>query len=116
MEFEIESDDGSIMRVAVVGDLAPDRPENQPLREKLGDTVYGRRVTLNMEQAPFITSPGLGWLLTNEKLFREAGGRCVLHSISPAVLQVMRLMQLDRRLAIAADDAEAASKVMEGQA
>lgn len=113
MEFKIVSDDGSITRIDIVGDLSPDRPEAFPLHESLGDAIYAKRVLLNLEGSPFINSPGLGWLLMNHRKFREAGGHCVMHSVPPAVLQAMKLMQLDRRLPLANDATEAAVKVME---
>ena len=40
-------------------------------------------------------------------MWTRQGGRLILHSVSPAVLQVLKLMQLKTILTIVADEQEA---------
>lgn len=107
------SDEQKIVRINVDGDLTPERSEEHPLGEQFGQSIYGRKVLLNMANSPFTNSPGLGWMLINNERFSKAGGRCVAHSMPPGVMQALKLMRLDRKLLIAATEAEAVTKLME---
>jgi anti-anti-sigma regulatory factor len=49
----------------------------------------------------------MGWLLLCNKRFREADGRLVIHSVPPVVLDVMKVMRLDRVLKLAEDEVAA---------
>jgi anti-anti-sigma factor len=83
---------------------------------KLGhfDAVLGaqwatQRVALNMDNVPYLVSAAIGWLLTSQKQFREAGGMVVLHSVQPNVLNILKLLKVERVIPIVADEKAAAA-------
>ncbi len=69
----------------------------------LGATGYRAPVLLDLSRTTYIDSAGISWLLNYNKRFREAGGKLIIHSVAPMVMQVIRLMRLDTILHIAAD-------------
>lgn len=81
------------------------------------DTLVGpdwtsRRVLLNMERAAYIDSATIGWLIASQKSFRANGGEMVLHSVQPAVRNVLELLKIGRVVPIAAD-AKSARKLLQ---
>lgn len=97
------------IRVAVEGEISGDGyvPEREPLRELLGPGVFSRRVLMSLEPATSLSSTGIGWLLICHKHFVQAHGRLVLHSVPPAVAEVLELISLHLVLHIAPDEAAA---------
>lgn len=116
MQFHLVSDDQQIVRIQVEGDLTPERSEESPLGAKLGDHIYARKVALNMAESPFTNSPGMGWLLINHDRFSKGGGKCVIHSMPPGVMQAIKLLRLDKKLLLADNEAAAVARLMEGGA
>jgi anti-sigma B factor antagonist len=110
MQLSIVSSDGSVSRLQVAGQITQgalaNRPE--PIGELLGQGAYARRVSLDLAEATFIDSSGLGWLLSCNKHFREAGGKLVIHSVPPVILDVIKVMRIDQVLTIVEDEAAAA--------
>jgi anti-anti-sigma factor len=70
----------------------------------LGSNWAESRVVLNMENVPYVVSAAIGWLLTSQKGFRAAGGTLVLHSVQPAVANVLKLLKVERVIPIATDE------------
>lgn len=96
MNIRLISVDGEGVCLACHGDITQDRlpPDGDPLEKLLGPLGYTRPVFLDLENTPFIDSAGIGWLLSNHKRFTQAGGRLVLHSLTPSVDQVVQLLRL----------------------
>jgi len=74
-----------------------------------------RPLLLDLGAADFIDSSGLSWLLMWHKRYACAGTKLVLHSISPMVFDVLRMMRLDSVFNVAADE-NAARAMLEGAA
>ena len=109
MQLNIVSSDGAVSRLQVTGQITQGALASQPepIGELLGEGAYARRVTLDLSEATFIDSTGLGWLLQCNKHFREAGGMLVIHSVPPVILDVVKVMRLDQVLKIVEDEAAA---------
>ena len=71
------------------------------------DSVYQKRLLLNLQAVDSIDSSGVGWLLTCHRRFRTAGGTLVLHSLSPFVRDVLKILNMQLVLNLAENDAEA---------
>jgi anti-sigma B factor antagonist len=115
MELSIEPNDGGVARVRLAGRIVQDAlsEATDPLQELLGEGAYGRNVILNLADATFIDSSGVGWLLKSRRCFREASGGLVLHSVSPIVSNMIRVMRLDTVLRIVPDEQAAMIAVKE---
>jgi anti-sigma B factor antagonist len=109
MQLNIVSNDGGVVRVQAGGQITQGAlaANPEPLGVLLGEGGYGRRVALSLADATFLDSSGMGWLLLCNKRFREADGRLVIHSVPPVVLDVMKVMRLDRVLKLAEDEVAA---------
>jgi anti-anti-sigma factor len=77
--------------------------EQDPLKALLGPDAFSRRILLDMSRVEFLDSCGIGWLLHCQKQFREAGGKLVMHSVPPVVMQVFRLMRLTTIFNVSSD-------------
>jgi anti-sigma B factor antagonist len=96
------ADDGGFVRVAVAGNVtqAEFGGQTDPLGNLLGGGGYTNRVRLDLAKANYIDSSGIGYLITIHKRFTGAGGELVLCAPPPSVMQVFRLLQMDRVLKI----------------
>lgn len=105
MELSVVSDDGDVLRLAIAGRITQSdvTPFSDRLGNLLGSAGYARRVTLGLAETDFIDSSGINWLLVRHKRFREAGGRLVVHSVSPAVLQVLEMLRMGQVFHLAED-------------
>ena len=79
----------------------------------LGDDWSSQRVLLNMERVPCIDSSAIGWLIHAQRAFRAAGGKLVLHSVSPAVRNVLELLKLGRIVPLAPSAHEGRALLLE---
>ena len=104
MRVKFVGEDNSYVRCQTDGDISQDRfdPAREPLAQILGDDVYSKRVLLGLEGSNYVDSSGVNWLLRCHKRFREAGGKLVLHSPSPLVVQTLKVLKLDRVFFLAA--------------
>jgi anti-anti-sigma factor len=102
------SSDGDAVAVALKGRITHATLDigNDPLAVHNPD-IYKRRVLFDLSGVDYVDSSGVSWLLTCHKRCREAGGKLVLHSITPLVMQVIRVLKLDQVFCIA-DSARAA--------
>ena len=98
MHLKLVADQPDLVEVRASGRITPDTfsTENEPLARLLGANVYARAVALSLEKTDYINSSGVGWLLVCHKRFREAGGRLIIHSIPPLVLNVLKVLKMDR--------------------
>ena len=98
MKLSLASDDGTRACVAVTGEVTQRDfgPLREPLAELLGPTAYTRNVQLDLSDASYIDSGGVGWLLTCHKRVRQAGGKLTLHAPHPIVANVLKVLKLEK--------------------
>ena len=84
------------------------------LKKLVGDDWAKQKIALGFASASFIDSAAIGWLLSLHKAMNEAGGRLVLHSISPSVRRVLTMMRLESVLNLADDSAQALRQLEKG--
>ncbi len=112
MEILILSNDGEIVRLLIRGQVVQATLSSpEPLSEALGGNGYCRRVVLSLAETTFIDSSGIGWLLGCNKRFREGGGKLVIHSVPPIVLDMLRVMRLHEVLKVADDESGALAMI-----
>jgi len=116
MRVKFVGDDGTFVRCQTEGSISQDRfdPAREPLSQALGEDVYSKKVLLGLENSTFVDSSGVNWLLRCHKRFREDGGKLVLHSATPLVLQTLRVLKLDRVFYLA--DTLDAARALAGEA
>jgi anti-anti-sigma factor len=95
----VDTSDGSI-GVRISGPITPEtaNPPNDPLVGLLGAQMFEKHVALDLEDAEFISSSGIGWLLHCHKRFEQHGGKLELRTVSKPIDQVLRLMRLQNVL------------------
>jgi anti-anti-sigma factor len=112
MQLEFVSEDDVTLCLRLSGNVTQDAygPTNEPLSDTYGADVYQRAVLVHLGAATFIDSRGVGWLLNCHKRFREAGGILVLHSMTPEVAQVFKVLRMDLVMYLAEDETSARAK------
>ena len=83
------------------GKIAPADEDSIDLGSLYGPEVFGRTVALDLREADFLASSGVNWILAQRKSFENAGGKLAICCGEGMVLDVLRLMRLDRVLPIA---------------
>ncbi|MFN0019085.1 MAG: STAS domain-containing protein [Pirellulaceae bacterium] len=111
MKMTVAASDGELVRVALSGPVTQRElaPMSEPLQDLLGPSAYSKRVMLDLNEVSYLDSSGVGWLLSCHKKMRQGGGRMVVHSYSPIVSNVFRVLKLERVLDLA-ENAMAAEK------
>jgi anti-anti-sigma factor len=109
MEITPFFDDAGVRRLNISGRIVQgDLDEKRAALERyLSPDESAHPLLLNLADADFIDSSGLSWLLVWHKRYACAKSKLVLHSISPIILDVLRMMRLDSVFNIAADEASA---------
>jgi anti-sigma B factor antagonist len=105
MKLAIAEDCGDFVEVQVKGSVTQKEvnPSLDPLGDLLGPGGYGKCVVLDLSDAQYLDSSGVGWLLGCHKRFRQGGGKLVVHSLQPIVANVLRVLKLDTVLLLAPD-------------
>ena len=114
MKMTVGASDGVLVRVSLSGPVTQRElaPMAEPLQDLLGPSAYGKRVMLDLNDVSYLDSSGVGWLLACHKRMRQAGGKLVLHSYSPIVSNVLRVLKLERVLDLAENDSAAEKSAM----
>jgi ABC-type transporter Mla MlaB component len=109
MDLRLVSDEGDVLRVALMGPIVRSDvpPDLEPLESLLGPDGYARRVLISLAEITLIDSICLAWLLVLHKRFREAGGMMVVHSIQPAVMEILALIRFEQVLYVGEDETAA---------
>ena len=63
-----------------------------PLDALLGPAGYSGYVLLGLSKSSYIDSTGVGWLIQSSARFEKAGGRLVMHSITPMINHCFRVL------------------------
>jgi anti-anti-sigma factor len=109
MRLNLISHNDQITRLECEGDVTYTHvtPEKNPLEEVLGSTIWHRCILLSLEKTTYIDSSGVSWLLHAHRQSQRSGGRLILHSLSPMVEQVLRLLKLLNLFTVSANEPEA---------
>ncbi len=83
------------------------QPHTDVLTAHCGEDVYQRPTSISLQQSNYIDSSGVAWLLKIHSRFVEGGGLLVLHSASPQIQDLLRLMRVDTVLNVVGSEAEA---------
>lgn len=101
---------GGVILVAAEGNITladVDPVQKNPFETLLGVNWATNRVLLNMQNAAYIDSAAIGWLMNSQKCFRDAGGKLVLYHLHPTVRQLLDVLKLGRVLAVVNDESDA---------
>src|SRR3954469_5726222 len=103
MKLSIDSDDGQTVSVKIAGNVNQQEIAllADPVSDLLGPEAYRRRVCMDLGNAGFLDSSGINWLILSHKRFREQGGRLVLHSLPPMVMNVIKILKMQKVFDIA---------------
>ena len=109
LALHVAHDNGQVVRARVHGSLGHrfHAPHDEPLAITVGFAAYQRQVMLDLSAVTRMETSGINWLLTVRKRMAAVGGRLVLHSLSPAVRNVVRVLKLQSVLEIAANEQHA---------
>ena len=118
MKLTLVADESNVIRVRCAGEIRDIRYQihGDPLEQALGPGCFTRQVLLDLEQADYIDSSGISWLIVVHKHFKQGGGRLVLHSLPPRVSQVLHFLHMHQVFHVAADESAARSLLGEEQA
>ncbi len=110
MRLKVESRDDDFYSVVVVGDVTQNAfgGDVEPLAQALGEDVYKSRLLLGLQEATYMDSRGVGWLLRCHRRFRQSGGVFVVHSIPANIQEVLDVLHLDGILILAEDETSGA--------
>jgi anti-anti-sigma factor len=100
MKLSIARRDGDEVRVALSGRVSQRElsPFQDPLSELLGPDGCGRIVRLDLSEADYLDSSGVGWLLACHRRLKQAGGRLLIERPPPIVANVLRVLKLEKVL------------------
>lgn len=85
-----------------------------PLESLLSPGACAETILMDLSQAQFIDSSGVGWMLKCHKHCKQAGGRIIYHSAPPLVRQTLELLQMGKVLSLA-KDAKTARALVDSQ-
>ena len=95
------------LRMELSGEVSHNDRSLDPFQQAGGSGIYSRKVLLDLSKCHYVNSSGVGWLLIHHRRFQEAGGKLVLHSASPVVMQIFNLMKMELVLNLCHDAQEA---------
>jgi anti-anti-sigma factor len=108
-----------VVRVSSEGNITCEdfRAEGKnPLESVLGASWSNNRVILDLDRTNYIDSSAIGWLIDTSKRFKQAGGALAVHSVRPAVRQVLELLKVERIVPLAHTESAARELVAGGLA
>ena len=106
MELTVLSNDGDVLRLQANGRITQDDVSQalDPMTELLGPDGFARHVVLSLANVDFIDSSGIGWLVARHKDFYRAEGKLVIHSVEPAVMEVLKMLKFHQVLHVAKNE------------
>lgn len=117
IELQITSDENDLVKVRIEGRMSHrfNANDEEPLHAAFGWDTYSRRVMLDLSEVSAIDTSGLSWLMLINKRLDYFGGKLVLHSLSPVVRSLIRVLNLQAVLIIAEDEATAEATLAGGK-
>jgi ABC-type transporter Mla MlaB component len=118
VEINLLSDQRDPVRLAIAGKMTQNAvlAGGDPLEQHGGRDVYRRPVLVDMQDVEAINAGGVHWLLERRTRFCKEGGRMVLHSLPPPVMDALKLLRLHLVLELADDEAAALAMLETGPA
>jgi anti-sigma B factor antagonist len=103
--------EGNSVRVALAGQVTQRdlNPLEDPLMALLGPGGYSKLIRLDLSEADYLDSSGVGWLLTCHKRIKQAGGRLLIEKPHPMVVNVFKVLKLEKVLELADGGAASAA-------
>ncbi len=103
MKMKVISESDGFFEIAITGEITQmlADEDREPLAIQFGDEVYRRAILVDLAKTEFIDSSGIGWLIGVVKKFNNEGGKLILHSIPPMIMQTIRLLRIEKLLSIA---------------
>jgi anti-anti-sigma factor len=100
--MRIASIEPNVVRMTIEGDFQPPTVDEQAqgLAGMLGATWAAQRVLIDFSGVRMAGSAAIGWLLTLQRQFKQAGGKLALHSMRPDVARSFKLLKVDSVLNI----------------
>lgn len=116
MKINLRSDDGVLVCLESEGEirLSDMGREGNPIDAALGRDGYTRKVLLDLQKTPYIDSSGVAMLIRCHKKCQDAGGQLIMHSIPPSIMQILKLLHMERHLHLV-DDEKAARALALGE-
>jgi len=116
VELKVLSDEGDVLRLELAGRVLRSEfiPDLKPFDNVLGPAGYTRNVSLSLAETTFIDTRCLGWMLAVHKRFSEAGGRLVMHSVRPQIMEILAMLRFGEILSIVDDEAAALKLLRKG--
>ena len=110
--FEIDTDTSGLHTTVLRGRGVLDARSAPVLTHRCAEVrAQERHLVLNLSGVTFIASTGVGSLLALVEEFRNSTSRIRLAEVSPAILSVVRLLNLDPFLNLSPSEAEALSQL-----
>jgi anti-anti-sigma factor len=103
----LSGENSQALRMELTGSVAHDKRSADPFEQVGGTAIYSRNVLLDLSKCHYINSGGVAWLLVHHRRFHEGGGKLILHSASPVVMQIFNLMKMELVLNLCQDLDEA---------
>jgi hypothetical protein len=109
MTLKLLTSEGGFVRFEALGKISRDSwtQHNDPLIDLCGDDIYQRKCLLSLNHALYIDSTGVEWLLTAHRRFQAGGGMLILHSLTAAGKQLLKIMRMHLVLQIADNERKA---------
>jgi anti-anti-sigma factor len=108
MKLDLLSNENKLMRVQNSGTITlVDVNGDNPLEELLGPDCFQNKILLDLEQTNYIDTAAVSWLIHCHKECQNAGGRFIIHSVPPMVLQMLELLRMNEILNMVGDQAQA---------
>jgi anti-anti-sigma regulatory factor len=115
MDVKFVSDDGRVLSLVLQHGAVPEKttPDLEPFERMLGAGGYSRRVLLSLAETVLLDSVRLGCFVTLQKRFCDAGGKLVIHTVRPEVMEVLETARFELLFHIAEDESAALKMVQD---
>ena len=113
MELTVLSHDGDVLRLQTSGRITQDdvSQTTDPMIDLLGPEGFTGHVVLSLAGVDFIDSSGIGWLVARHKDFYRSGGKLVIHSVEPTVMEILKMLKFHQVLHVAKNERAALAAV-----
>lgn len=104
MKLTLDDSQPNYTWIRCEGEITQDATFADPLRDAFGVDIYKKQVAIDLSNAARIDSSGVSWLLGCQRRFREGGGAMYLCSVPPIILDVFRVLSLQKSFKIVEPD------------
>lgn len=113
MEINVTADDGEVLRIEGSGPITQGDVSrfDDPMRDLLGEAGFARKVVFGLANVEYIDSSGMSWLMACHKRCRKEGGKLVIHSVPPVVMEVIKILKFHQVLRLAKNEKAALAEV-----